>query len=259
MSDEYAINTDYAAMASWFELQSKKVKANAKIVDAALVGQDFMLHIDRVRPKKFIPMMPRSAGKTEDNTSARVTVSPNLIGCYIGFARGHDDFLSGSPAYINKFNGYKGGYTISALPFKHALQINNKLVYDAERSLEHWLVPYSKETLEYPSFEVGKLFVSEVTQKAISGKAPSMYLTIYIECTKTGGFKFNPVLHLDEGYYKAEVRWEKEQSEHDCTKTEDFKVAAVSKTEYDEVKKLSANMLDYKEPSLLTKPIYADW
>lgn len=254
----FALLSDYEAIAEWFALQSKKVRLNAKITDCGILGQNYMLHIDKNVPPKFIPMMPRSAAKTEDNTTPRVTVAPTLIGCYLGYARGDADFGVGSSPAVNKKDGYRGGYVISMLPFKHCLVPGSRLVYDAERSGEHWLVPYAKDSLEYPSSEVGKIFMTQIVQDAVSSAGPAISLTFYIEVTKPDGIPFSPSIHLPCGCHKAEVVWASE-SEQDCTKEQNFTVTKVSKEEFDRVKGRAASMLSHSDTALPPPPAFARW
>ena len=114
-----SVNPDYEAIAEFMALQSDMVKTHSQIVDVDLVGQPYMLHIDKNTPKVFTPMMPRSADQREDNTTARITVAPTLIGCYIGYNRAHNDFLDGSKADPDSKDNYRGGYEICLLPFSH--------------------------------------------------------------------------------------------------------------------------------------------
>jgi hypothetical protein len=54
-------DTDKEDFYHWFSIQSKTVQSNSKIVSAEEIKQDYMLHIDKKTPAKFVPMMPRSA------------------------------------------------------------------------------------------------------------------------------------------------------------------------------------------------------
>jgi len=158
---EQDFESDYQNILDWVLLQSPVVQENVKIVSNKDLGQDYHLHIDKNLVKKFIPMMPKSASSAENASAPRVTVAPTLLGCMIGYFRCVSDFMDGSGEHI-KGDPYRGGYVIVALPFTHSLKPNNKLCFDAERSDEHWLVNYSKDNVDYPSIEIGKLFITEV-------------------------------------------------------------------------------------------------
>lgn len=259
MSVEFAINEDFAAISQWHALQSKKVQTNAKVIGPSDATQSFMLHIDKTMPKKFIPMMPRSAAPSENNTSARITVAPTLIGCVIGYARMLDDFWYSKAMSAAKTDRFKGGYDICMIPYTHCLRPNEKLVFDAPQSDEHWLVPYSKQTLEYVPTLVGKVFLSEIHIRAVCGKSPINTFTLFIECSLDGGFMFSPGIHLARGWHKAEVTW-KDRSAGDCRRAEDFKVISISQADYAAAKKLSADMLSLNEPPVgLAAPAYLGW
>lgn len=256
MNDEQAfMSKDYEEIQKWISLQSKEVRDNSLIVDCVNLKQNFMLHIDKETPKVFVPMMPRSASLTENNTAARITVAPNLVGCFIGYARAETDFLAGSASDVIKSTQFKGGYSICSLPFTHAIFPAPKLVYDSKRSNEHWLVTYNQQTLEYVPEKIGKLFVSKVTYLAETGKLPSPEFEIYIEVNKPSGILFSPSIHLKAGYHKTVVSFERKKHPGSTNEEDNFEVTEISKQEYDKVKKLSAAMLSRDD----TAPHFLKW
>lgn len=256
MSYEQAIlDKDFEEIQDWLSLQSKEVQDNVTISDCVNMKQDYMLHIDKETPDVFIPMMPRSAGKTENNTVARITVSPNLIGCFIGYARVEEDFLDESDKIVKKQNDFKGGYVICTLPYLHSIKPSPQMVPDAERSNEHWLVTYNDQTREYAPEKVGKIFVSEVTYIARSGKIPQPVFKIFIEVEKPEGFYFSPTIHLKAGYHVAEVSFERESHPGSSSEESSFSITEIEKVEYDKVKRLRAVMLNHTE----NKPHYLKW
>lgn len=236
-----SLNPDYEAMKEFMALQSDNVKTHAEIVDTDLVGQEYMLHIDKNTPPVFTPMMPRSADKREDNTTARITVAPTLMGCYIGYNRAHDDFASGS-VQKGENDPFRGGYEICTLPFQHCLKVDNTLVPDAQQSGEHWLVGYTEQTREYKPEKVGKVFVTRIAQKAVSGEKPTTLITMFIEVTREAGFKFSPHIHLNKGYHRAEVVWENAKLPS-VMNEEHFVVRECHAGEYQEAKGLTAAFL----------------
>lgn len=236
-----SLNPDYEAMAKFLALQSDNVKTHSQIVDTDLVGQDYMLHIDKNTPSIFTPMMPRSADKREDNTVSRITVAPTLVGCYIGYNRAHDDFAAGS-VQKGQNDPYRGGYEICTLPFDHCLKPDDTLVPDASQSQEHWLVGYTEQTRQYQPEKVGKVFLTRVAQKAVSGQRPSTLVTMFIEVTREAGFKFSPNIHLMKGYHKAELHWDTVKLPS-AVDQEHFHVRECHPGEYQEAKGLTAAFL----------------
>jgi hypothetical protein len=253
-----AIDQDHADIERWFALQSKKVQRNARVVSGALARQTTMLHIDKNPVAVFTPMMPRSAMPSEDNTTARVTVAPSVLGCYVGYYRAHDDFIKGAVVKPGAKDPYRGGYIIHQLDFVHCLAPNAVLVPDAERSAEHWLVPYNQASLEYTSREVGKMFVTEVLQKANTQGEPSTELTLYLECTVEQGFLFSPTLRVGAGYHCAKVLWSRGVKET-CFVDNDIALREVDAAQYMAAKQLSANLLSRTEPSQHVRPSYTQW
>lgn len=114
-------------MKVYISLLNPKARKNLEVVNSTEMTLPYMLHIDKVPPKAFIPQMPRRAADSEDNTVARVTVADTLVGRLIGYSDAYYDFL----------NEDSSGYIISALDYRECLRPNNNLVYDAEATNEH--------------------------------------------------------------------------------------------------------------------------
>lgn len=246
---------DYEDIRNWMELQSNEVKDNCVIVDSESMQQDYMLHIDKVMPDVFIPMMPRSAGKTENNTVARITVAPTLIGCIIGYARVEEDFLDGSDKEVRKQTDFKGGYEICTLSFKHAIKPSEKMVFDSSRSGEHWLVNYNEATREYVPEKIGKVFVSKVSYLARANKVPKPQFEIYIEVEKETGILFSPSITIKKGYHVAIVSFDRKSHPGSSNEEDNFTVVEIDKAQYDKAKRLSASLLSHVE----NKPHYLKW
>lgn len=252
--DDLDEDTDKKDFLEWFCTQSKEVQSNSKIVSADELGQDYMLHIDKTTPEVFVPMMPRSATSTENNTTARITVAPSLLGCIIGYARLEVDFLEGTDKDAVKRTGFKGGYEICKLEFKHCLAPNKQLVFDAEHSNEHWLVSYNKQTVDYYPVNVGKMFASGINYTAVNSQEPKVTIDFYLDIKSTKSIKFNNTLDLDTGYYKCSIAFDRKNnrgsvSDSECT------VTTVTGLDYNKAKQLNAAMLNYEKP----KPKYLNW
>lgn len=248
-------NTDQDDFYQWYSTQSKETQTNSRIVSAEELEQDYMLHIDKQTPDRFISRMPRSAAKSENDTTPRITVAPNLVGCLIGYARAESDLLDGTDKSTLERTGFRGGYDICTLPFKHCLSPNEKLVYDAKRSQEHWLVSYNKETLEYVPTKIGKLFVSKITYEAVTDNSPKPTFEIYIEIHKESGIKFSPSIHLDKGFHKAVVSFDRKNNAGSVDEEKNFIVTPIDVTEYNKCKKLSAALLSHSN----RVPKYMNW
>lgn len=249
------MQTDKEDFYRWYCTQSKEVQANSTIVAAQDIGQDYMLHIDKQTPAVFVPRMPRVAASSENDTSARITVAAHLIGCIIGYDRLEPDLLGGTDKSTVKKTGFRGGYDICTLPFKHCLFPNEKLVYDAQRSHEHWLVSYNKETLEYKPTKVGKMFVSKVTYVPVTGKDPAVVFEIYVEVNKVDGFKFSPSAYLDKGFYFITIGFNRDKHQGSADDHNDLKVEKIDAAQYNKAKRLSAALLSHKD----SIPKYLHW
>lgn len=221
------------------------VKKNLTIVTPEDLGQDFFLHIDPDKtPGQFIPQMPRSAAKSEDNTVARITVAPTIRGCIQGWARLEHQF----------FNQKTNGCAICILPFEYALKPTNKLVFDAEETGEHWLVAYNSKTVKYKPTTIGKLFMStahytyrsDLSRVVGSGE-------IYMELTGGLDIRINDEITVNDGCYKLVLKIAEDKDDGplevaDCTK--------IPRGKYEQAKNVSASMLDHRS---LNIPIYNKW
>ena len=229
-------------IANWLSMQSRRVQAESVIVNSEDLGQNFMLHIDKKSPKVFIPQMPRRASDSENNTTARVTVAPTLLGCLIAYASADTEFRMGSSKQMARDYNFRGGYEINEIEFTHCIRPSSKLVYDADDTQEHWLVNFNKDNIHYKNRFIGKVFISSIASQAVSGDSPKTVLTLYIEHQKPEGIRFSPKIHLKPGYYKAVLSFENDYA-RDMNNEKDFKVKQINENEYNEVKGLSASML----------------
>lgn len=252
--EEDSLEGDKEDFYQWYGVQSKEVQTNSQIVSCEDINQDYMLHIDKSTPTVFTPRMPPSATKTENDTTARITVAPNLLGCMIGYARIEADLMHGTDKFSVSKYGFKGGYEICTLSFKHCLAPNEKLVCDAKRSQEHWLVSYNKPTLEYKPTKVGKLFVSNVEYVPVTGKVPAAKFKVYIEVHKEDGFWFSPKIHLTKGFHLAIVEFNRDEHKGSADE-ENVTVNPINLSEYNKAKQLSAAMLSHSDKV----PKYLKW
>lgn len=225
----------------YLNIQSDKVRKNSKIIGKDELGQSFMLHIDIKTPNYFIPMMPRRAAPSEDNTTPRVTVSDSILGCIIGYSKLPEDFLAQKDhgLYINKID------------FNYCLQVSDKLVYDASVSNEHWLVPYNRNNLKYKPETIGKIFVGKLEYKRDPNrKHPLVEMTeVYIEVAENITIRFDENNNITKGYYKASVNLSHLDEK-------DLSISPVTAAEYMKAKNLSASMLDMNSTNI---PLFKKW
>lgn len=227
----------------WFALQSDRVKQNTSCVSAKELGQKYMLRIDKAVPPHFYPMMPKSASDTEDNTCPRVCVSPNVMGCFIGYHRGIDDFLNGHDKSDESNQDYRGGYLISAIEFDECLKVNDELVPGAEKSQEHWLVGYSEKTRTYEHISAGKLFLANYFLSANNAKSPQCIAEFFIEVTLSDGLMLAQGLHLTAGYWRIKAHWS-DPKLADSRQSLDYEFHSIDAGTYMSAKNLSAALLN---------------
>ena len=251
------LDQDCEDIKDFLVLQSKTVQTNASVVSPDMMGVEHALHIDKKTPPKFVPRMPKSAADSENDSCARVTVAGSLLGCYIGYFRGEDDLIDGSRRKEDKSDQFLGGYLISKLAFKHALKPNPKLVFDADRTEELWLVSYNAESVEYVPVVIGKLFVNELVYTPVSGKHPDLKIKMCIENNDTAGLWLDRKNKLDVGYYEISVCW---PDVHSRTIYNAYtEIVQIDKELYEEKKRLVANFLSRHSDTLPNKPQYLSW
>lgn len=243
---------DYEDFKRYLDIQNSKIRNNVIEVRAEDLEQPYMLHIDIKTPSKFIPMMPRRAASSEDNTLPRVTVADTLLGCFIAYS-----------AILSDYNNIAvQGQYINAIYFDYCLKPNKKLVYDAEETNEHWLVGYNKKTLSYKPIPIGKMFITQVNSDrvTIKGKLTIVfYFTFIIEIEKT--IRFSENIKLEPGFYKISTK-KNTAIEFDYNfvlkYTDDrlFEITPLSRAEYNKQKQISAALLDVDTKPV---PLYSKW
>jgi len=244
---------------TWFDLQSKVFIANAKVISKEEVGQDYFFRLDNKTPPPLVPRMPASAGQSEDVTTPRVCVGTTLMGCISSISRTFDDFKY--PTY--KSESFKGGYELSIIKYDYALKVKPKLVFDVEKTNEHWLCAITPETKEYKPKTVGKFFIAQATITPTGAKAVEGFyghkriqVTSYLEVNEDYEININDTTKVGIGFYRLEYddyefessNRDKLQMAYDCP----VSVSAVDKAEYYAAKKLSAANLNFPIPKSLS-------
>ncbi len=246
------LEADRKDISDWLLMQSPIVQKNSTILSFKEGG--VMLHIDKNVPKTFIPRMPTSAAPSENDTTARITVAPDLVGCIIGYARVDSDVLSSVYMKTKGKDQFKGGYIISEMPYTHCIKPTDKLVYDSSRTLEHWLVSYNKQSLQVKPIEVGKIFISSILTQNRSSIEPIKTISAYISHTCTNGLRFSKNNVLPAGYYKADIIF-KSHDTRSVDNESDFIIRKCNTGEYTEAKNQSAALLSYATLA----PEYLKW
>lgn len=191
--------TDRKAIEDFVACTTDQVKKNIEIISAGDAKLPYFLHLTLEKKPKYVPRIGTRQGSTEDRTVTRVTVADTLIGCYVGYASFIDQFFQQNAYMGNKGIDFNNGLYLRKLPFKYALKPNSKLVFDQKKSNEHWLVNYSKETAEYESEEIGKLFISAMSAMPDGKKYPKLSAEFFLQVEIP--IYLTESIFLEAGYY----------------------------------------------------------
>lgn len=249
-------SVDREALETLLDISSARVQQNVKIVTPDEIGQDFMLHIStNTDIRKFIPQLTLRGAPSENRDITRVCVGPSLLGCMIGYAQMSNDVQEKASNAKDEHNGYKGGWKIYALPFKAALKPNPKMVWDQRMSDEHWMVTYSEDTKEFRPVNAGRFFWKSLTLYTRSKTHVAGECVMYAEITMDGGIMLGANKRLAKGYWKIAgpvpenvATWKDDDA---------YEVTAISKQDYEQCKKLSADLLSYSDK--VAVPAWAKW
>ena len=173
------------------------VASNVEIVRSKDLPIPFSIRIDEKLPLAFIPRLPATAARYENKTVPRVVSAPTLIGCMTG--HGHMLWL-----VTNRELGEPGNnfYKISGFEFEVALKPTKKLVYDADDSGELWHTTYNKETINYPHFNVGEMFIHKVSTIVVGdAKVNKTEVEFFVKVLDPRGIMLTDKTKLEQGYY----------------------------------------------------------
>lgn len=155
------------------EALSDDVRANIRVVSPSSIGQEYMVRIDKEAPEIFTPRIPRNPLENEDISVPRICVSANFIEAVLGYGRMSDEFQDGAV-----------GYQMSIFPFEFALKPTEKLVPEAEKTNEYWLVNYSSETKHFKPIKVGNILIVKYSEQLVvrlKRKVMLMELFIHVD------------------------------------------------------------------------------
>jgi len=219
----------------WLSLQPPTTRKGLTVVEAATAGDMFHISVDG-GIKKFVPFVTRRAADIENTSIPRVSVSPSLMGCFVGYAKGWSDI-----AWPDlKSKKFKNGWYIYKLPYEYAIKPSVKELYDQKLSDEHWLVTYSPTTVAYKPEVVGKVFVSELTMVPRAGQYPKLYQRTLVEVLS--GF-----VTLVDGILLTTGHWEiygpNFESYGEAVDVTAYTVKKLGFAEYAKAKQFTADML----------------
>lgn len=130
---------------TWIKMQNNRIRQNAEVVT---LNQAY--HISsNPKIKRFIPAISQRQAPTEDRTVPRVCVSPHLVGAICGHAAVSMDAID------SWFNKKMFEMSIYDMPFTEYVKPNAKLVFDAEDTDEHWVVPNDMKSVTFKADIIG--------------------------------------------------------------------------------------------------------
>lgn len=255
-------NEDVEALQRRIKIAGPMVEKNARIITPDDEQSEVMLHISsNTSIKKFIPVIGNRQAKSEDRTTPRVCVANTVLGCILGYvALNHDMEELPEPQ-----SGYKGGWRIYGFNYQACLKPNKNLVFDADRSNEHWLVTYSEDTREFIPFEAGTFFWTQNTLESRSDKYPVRTVVLLFEIKADEGIWFSKNLKMEKGYWRLEgpgdFTLKSSKNTEGMVKSwlddKRYTLTRIGKDEYISSKKVSAGLLSYEGYS--NPPKFMNW
>lgn len=243
--DDFEQIIDYLAHAS------EKVRDNAVVVSSSELTHPFLLHISGEKNPTYIPRIGYRQADSEDRTMPRVTASPTLLGCIIGFSSLYDNFYQQCVATSKGVQDWKGGLYIQKIPFDYCLKPNSKLVYDQTATDEHWLIPYKKNLDKYQSYLIGKIFVDSVRLVPRGlGKDHDKEFILFVQVDEP--FEFSLEKPLAKGFYRITLVYNRNTA---WTSKKVVTIEEINKTEFLERKKVVAATLSANIPV----SVYQQW
>ncbi len=240
---------DIEELNKFLSVQDNRIKNNVEIISKNDLRFPFLLHIDHIVPKEFIPLIPKRAAPLEDKTVARIAVTDTLIGCMLAYGNIYYDYQ------ILKLTDFK----ISKLNFEHAVKPNVKLVYDSKETNEHWLIPYNKKHSSFKPVEIGIFFFRNLKFKEIGTENNPIIIVTFmsIYCKIDQELSFSSKRILKPGFYEITFESESMYSNNYTYKNDhNFTIKTISKLSFDKEKRISATALD---SSAKTVPLYEQW
>lgn len=216
------------------------VAGNVTVVTAEELGQRWLYHIStNPKIKRFIPELSRRTAMKEDRTVPRVSTAPTIIGCLLGYQADLGEFLDS-----NLGDDWNGGWYVYGFDSQTHVIPGKKILIDAQRSDERWLVPYRSDKWQYDAKLIGKFFYRKASVYN-EGKYQKWEVEVAVEVTRGCEVRFFDGLTLTEGYWsfvfdRSIFEWKKGVAQH---------VRQLSPSEWKKLKGLHADLLSYQEPA----------
>lgn len=233
---------DEQELKRYLSLFQEKVTKQLEIVSYESVGHP-LYHISTFKQASLVPNISRRSALSEDNTIPRVHTSRNLLGCISSISNMSYTVMNMPNTDKKNSKDYKGGWYIHAVPFKKALKPSTRLVFDAARTDETWLVGYSPNYKEYPVAVIGKVIPVGINFTPRDGKLPIETITVQIEVSDETGCYLTDKDYLAKGYWQAVLLIESKSN-----KAKIKSIVAIEKSVFMRSKEISATMLSFQSP-----------
>lgn len=241
---------------NYIDLLPDKVVRYLSVVTPETLGQDYLIHMStNTNIKEFSPVIGFRQATTEDRTTPRICVCNTILGCFLAYCGATSDFFTNKSTGKKEDFKWKGGWKLYYFDFEYSLLPTKQLVFDVNKTNEHWLVTYNKDTVKYVPKHAANMFYQNIRYVNKSGTHPEPEGTLFLEVKKETGILFSKNIYLSLGYWKVDGPVFEPMYNTDVSFKNDrvFNATAISKEEYVAVKKSCADLLSFKEP------IYLNW
>lgn len=234
------------ALKSFLETKPEEMVSQLKIVTKDDLLNGVLFHVSKnAKLEKFVPYVSQRTLDDEDRVFPRVSTSPTLAGCLMGYQSDLSDFhrhssgrsLEGTPVK------FRSGWYVYELPFDVAVRPSKELVPDADRSDEHWLLPFDKEHAEYHGKLAARFFYEAVTY--LPDKEETIVSLVIYAVVEENPVPFNDKVTLTKGFWRMKVVGLHNAESWD--KIPEVKAEQISKIEYDSIKRFAASLLSLED------------
>lgn len=244
------------ALSNYLALLPEETRNELRPVTPQDLKLDLLLHMSKdISIEGFVPTVTRRASRHENHSIARISVSPTLVGCIMGYASDVHDFFQRPTTYdVNgqRKVGFRGGWALYGIPFEYALRPSAKLVPDVERSDEHWLVTYDPDHITYRPQLLAKFFYGSIQYEA-TARYPRSEVTLLVEVMTDTPIRFDDKRTLTRGTWKITVKGL--HSAKRWNSLTGVQIEQMPRNEYIASKRLVASLLSFKE----AVPPSMDW
>lgn len=229
-------------------LQQPEVIKQLTVVRPHDLGRNFLLHMSKDAHLKLLtPYVTARAKGNENRTVNRVSMSPNVAACILGYEMSVKDFFQGQDGKDGTGKRevrWRGGWYLYAVPFKYALRPGPELLADGPRTGEHWLVTYNETTRAYTPQPVGKFFYRTLQYRGPAGEQ-TLTAEIIVEITSKVAIPFCKGTSLAPGYWRLITSQLFEVKTLEAVTV--TKVTALTEGEYQAIKVPIADLLSHRE------------